>query len=399
RQHLVVPAGFLSGSTAEPGTTDDPLEALVVGLVLGSFTFGWHRDGPPVRPVRRVTLVAPGLSQATVDRALAVGLAGWRARALAATPSNIKTPAWLADQAVAIAQGAGLASRVWDADELESAGFGGLVAVGRASAAPPRLIQLDYRPPAARRRTPHVVLVGKAITFDSGGLMIKPADNMRTMKRDMTGGGVVLAVMAALADVGCPVRVTGLVPAAENAVGGNAMRPGDVVRHYGGRTTEVTNTDAEGRLVLADAMAYAVAELAPDALVDIATLTGAVRVALGQRTGGLFANDEALASAISEAGQAAGEPLWRLPLASEYDEKVVSKVADLDNGAGNPGAITAALFLQHFAGNVPWAHLDVASTGDSPAEHFEWNEGPTGYGARALLAWLSRATPLEGVGG
>ena len=217
------------------------------------------------------------------------------------------------------------------------------------------------------------------------------------MKRDMTGGGVVISVMAALADVGCPVRVVGLVPVAENAVGAAAMRPGDVLRHYGGRTTEVTNTDAEGRLVLADAMAYAVAEVEPDVLVDVATLTGAMKVALGQQLGGLFATDDALADALLGAGETAGEPLWRFPLHAGYAEKLASKVADADNSAGGPGAITAALFLKEFTGSVPWAHLDLASVGEAPDEAHEWTKGPTGFGARALLTWLGSPDPLEGV--
>jgi leucyl aminopeptidase len=191
--------------------------------------------------------------------------------------------------------------------------------------------------------------------------------------------------------------VTGLVAAAENAVGGDSMRPGDVLRHYGGRTSEVTNTDAEGRLVMADALAYAVDKLDPAAIVDVATLTGSMKVALGQQVAGYFANNEALASAIFEAGEESGEPFWRFPLVSDYEEKLASKVADADNAAGGAGSITAALFLQHFVGSVPWAHLDIASVGDSPTESFEWTAGPTGFGARALLAWLGSPDPLEGI--
>ena len=213
----------------------------------------------------------------------------------------------------------------------------------------------------------------------------------------MTGGGVVISTMAALAAVGCRVPVVGLVPIAENSIGGDALRPGDVIRPWGGRTSEVTNTDAEGRLVLADAIAYAVAELDPAAVVDIATLTGHIKVALGQQVGGLFANDDALADSLTDAGEIAGEPMWRMPLASVYEDKISSRVADADNAGGGPGAITAALFLQHFVGDVPWAHLDIASTGDSPEDRFEWSLGPTGFGARLLLEWLSREDPLTGI--
>ncbi|MGD9961052.1 leucyl aminopeptidase family protein [Nocardioides sp.] len=378
---------------------DEGFEAFVVGAMLGSFGFAWRQDGPTSRPVAQIVLAgAHAGREAPLTRALALGGAGWRARALATVPSNVKSPQWLADQAQAVADAAGLGFRVWDEVELAAAGFGALVGVGRASATPPRLIQLDYTPRGVSSSTAHVVLVGKGITFDSGGLSIKPGEAMATMKRDMTGGAVVIATLGALAEVGCPVRVTGLIPTAENAISGSALRPGDVVRHYNGRTTEVTNTDAEGRLVLADAMAYAVAELAPDVLVDVATLTGAMKIALGLRTGGYFSNDEALASLIATAGAASGEPLWRFPLASVYEDKLASKVADADNAAGTPGAITAALFLQHFAGDVPWAHLDVASFGDSPTENYEWTTGPTGFGARALLAWLRQEEPLKGVG-
>jgi leucyl aminopeptidase len=215
----------------------------------------------------------------------------------------------------------------------------------------------------------------------------------------MTGAGVVLAVLGALADVDCPVRVTGLLPLAENAVGAASIRPGDVVRHYGGRTSEVNNTDAEGRLVLADAMAYAVAELEPDVIVDVATLTGAMKIALGQKTGGYFATDDALADVLRASSLAAGEPLWRMPLVDDYEERLASKVADADNAAGPPGAITAALFLRHFAGGLPWAHIDIASVGDAPKDEFEYTKGATGFGARALLHWLELREPLAGIGG
>ncbi len=293
-----------------------------------------------------------------------------------------------------LADEAGLVITVWDEKKLASEGFGGLVGVGQASATPPRFIRLAYTPVRATRKTPVVALVGKGITFDTGGLSIKPGESMVNMKRDMTGGAVVMAVMAALAAVGCPVRVVGLVAAAENAISGDALRPGDVIRHYGGRTTEVTNTDAEGRLVLADAIAYAVATLDPAVVVDVATLTGAMKVALGQQVGGLFANREGLATVLTDAARAAGEPLWRFPLTDAYEEKLSSKVADADNAPGGPGAIIAALFLQHFVGDRPWAHLDVASVGDSPKDNHEWTAGPTGFGARVLLHWLGSDDPL-----
>ena len=368
---------------------DGALSHFVVGSVLGSFDFHWRSAGPQALPVRRFLLDADASRGDVVARSLAVARAGWLARFLSTVPSNVKNPPWLAQQAVEIGADAGVEVTVRDEQWLAEHGFGGVLAVGGASATPPRLVELVYTPDPQIARAGHVVLVGKGITFDTGGLSIKPAESMVNMKRDMTGSAVVIATMSALAAVGCPVRVTGLVASAENAIGGAAFRPGDTITHVGGRTTEVTNTDAEGRLVLADAMAWAVQELEPDVLVDVATLTGAMKVALGLRTGGYFANNETLASHLEAASRDSGESLWRMPLADVYESKVASKVADGDNGAGSPGAITAALFLQHFAGTVPWAHLDIASVGDAATDWDEWTTGPTGFGARTLLRWLS----------
>ncbi len=371
--------------------------ALVDGLVLGSFGFHWRSQGPQHQPVGRVVLTDvpddPAYAD-LLDRATAVAGAGWLSRTLALMPSNVKDPQWLAEQAEHVAARRGLELELWDETRLRAEGFGGIAGVGQASDSPPRLIRLSYTPPGAPRDVPHVVLVGKGITFDTGGLSIKPADAMANMKRDMTGGGVVLAVLDALSALQCPVRVTGLIAAAENSISGSALRPGDVVRHYGGRTSEVTNTDAEGRLVLADALAYAVDRLAPTVIVDVATLTGAMKVALGQRTGGVFANRDDLAERLRAAGDAAGEPLWRMPLAQEYAELLDSAVADADNAPGGPGAITAALFLEPFVAGVPWAHLDIASVGDSPVDAYEWTAGATGFGARLLLRWLEQGDPL-----
>ncbi|WP_299052215.1 M17 family metallopeptidase [uncultured Nocardioides sp.] len=381
---------------------EEALEALVVGMTLGSFGLHLRSAGPASSPVGRVALVGvpdDRPHRERLARATARAGAAWTARALATVPSNVKDPTWMVGRAeAAAAAGDRLTLTAWDASDLEREGFGGVLAVGRASASEARFVRLDYTPRRGGRRAPRVVLVGKGITFDSGGLSLKPAEGMVTMKRDMTGGGVVIAVLSALAALDCPVRVTGLVPLAENAVAGDALRPGDVIRHRGGRTTEVTNTDAEGRLVLADALAYAVEELSPAALVDVATLTGAAKVALGQRTGGLFADDDALAAGLLASGTAVGEPLWRLPLTADYEAKLASPVADADNAPGGPGATTAALFLQHFTGDVPWAHLDIASSGDSPSDWHEWTVGPTGFGVRLLLDWLTSADPLAGVG-
>lgn len=384
-------------SSVQAVADDDGLAAFVTGAVLASFSYTLRTD-ESTPPVGRVVLAsATQVDQAVLDRAEAIARASWEARRLATVPANIKSPSWLADEIVDLARAAGLKSRVWDEAELAKDGFGGIVAVGRASATPPRLVQLDYAP-AKARRAPHVVLVGKGITFDTGGLSIKPGESMTNMKRDMTGAGVVAATMSALGAVGSSVRVTGLMPIAENAIGGDALRPGDVITHWGGRTTEVTNTDAEGRLVMADALQYAASKLKPDLLVDVSTLTGAMKVALGLRTGGYFATDDAAAAHLESAAVDSGERMWRMPLADVYEPLLASRVADSDNAPGRAGAITAALFLQHFTAGLPWLHLDIASVGDSLGESFEWTKGPTGFGARLLLHWLGSAEPLEGVG-
>jgi leucyl aminopeptidase len=232
------------------------------------------------------------------------------------------------------------------------------------------------------------VLVGKGITFDTGGVNRKTGDGMRTMHTDMSGGAAVLAALQLVAERRVPVRVTALVPAAENALSGSSFRPSDVIRHVGGRTSEIGNTDAEGRLVLADALAYAAARMRPTAIVDIATLTGAMKVGLGLRTGGLFATSDPLADALLAAGDSSGEPLWRLPMPVEYESALTSNVADANNAPGNPGAITAALFLRHFVGDVPWAHLDIAGPARAPSDDGMFTRGATGFGARLLYRWV-----------
>lgn len=371
---------------------DDQLAAFTEGLVLGAF--GFHRksgENPAGAPRVVLTEMLDGKGtprQRVVDRATVRATASWRSRAFALTPSNEKGPERLEEWAREAADRAGLGITVWDEKRLAVDGFGGILAVGAGSAYESRFIRLDYTPRKARRDTPHLVLVGKGITFDTGGISIKPRDAMMTMKRDMTGAGVVIAVLGALRDLDVPVKVTGLVPAAENAIGAAAMRPGDVITHYGGRTSFVGNTDAEGRLVLADALAYAAAHIEAAAVVDIATLTGSGKMALGTSLGALFATDDDLAASLTAAGDLAGEPVWRLPLLDVYEPMLEEMSADATNASGQPGSITAALFLRHFAGSTRWAHLDIASVGDSPKDAFEYTAGATGFGSRLLLRWL-----------
>ncbi|GAB3986000.1 hypothetical protein GCM10029978_100340 [Actinoallomurus acanthiterrae] len=383
------------------GAGDEGLAAFAEGLLLASYDF--RVGGPPKKPAaEKITLLTEtGVAverdtvfdaEAAVERGSTVAGAVAIARDLANTPSLEKTPQWLAEQAERLAAESGLTVRIRDERELRAGGFGGIVAVGAGSARPPRLIELTYEPDAPDASARHVVLVGKGITFDSGGLSLKPNESMKAMKTDMAGGAAVIGAMTALRALRVPVRVTGLVAAAENLPSGSAMRPSDVIRHYGGTTSEVLNTDAEGRLVLADALAYADAELAPDALVDIATLTGAAKIALGTRHGALYATEDALAAELLGAGTESGEPLWRMPLTDEYREAIDSDVADVANigrGGFRAGSIVAALFLREFTGRRAWAHLDVAGPARAGSDDAEVTRGATGYGVRLLLRWLS----------
>ncbi|TMR07273.1 leucyl aminopeptidase [Actinomadura soli] len=374
------------------GVPAGDLAAFVEGALLAGYEFkiGAAPAKKALGTLAVLTEAGPGADAPAIELGTARARATALARDLANTPSREKDPAWLAAQAERVAADAGLTVRVRDEKELVDEGFGGLVAVGGGSSRPPRLIELSYLPDEAADR--HVVLVGKGITFDSGGLSLKPNDGMKTMKTDMAGGAAVIAAMSALRGLGVRARVTGLVAAAENMPSGSAMRPGDVIAHYGGKTSEVLNTDAEGRLVLADALAYAGASLAPDVIVDVATLTGAAKVALGLRHAALFTGDDALATALTEAGAAAGEQVWRLPLVDDYRAAIDSDVADINNigrGGFGGGSITAALFLREFAGDRPWAHLDIAGPGRATSDDAELTRGATGYGTRLLLTWLT----------
>ncbi|MDT4924985.1 MAG: leucyl aminopeptidase [Pseudonocardiales bacterium] len=360
------------------------LVAFVEGLALGCYRFTRATSPDP----------GPGLvelcgaeDEAAIERGRRGATATLWARDLANTRSGQKTPGWLAAQAARTLTPLGVDVDEHDVPWLAENGFGGVLAVGGGSAAPPRLIEARWKPRGARRGI-HVTLVGKGITFDTGGVNRKTGGGMNTMYTDMSGGAAVLAALHAIAAARVPVHVTALVPAAENALSGSSYRPGDVVRHVGGRTSEIGNTDAEGRIVLADALAYAATRLRPTALVDIATLTGAMKIALGLRTGGLFATSDPLADGLLAAGEATGEPLWRMPLPTEYQSALSSPIADATNSPGNPGAITAALFLRPFAKDVPWAHLDIAGPGRAANDDGVLSQGATGFGARLLHNWV-----------
>ncbi len=360
--------------------------------------------GPAGAPAEQLVLLTPDDRPdpvAAIAAATRAATATWLVRDLTSTPSDVKDPAWLADRAAELADAVGLEVTVRGPDELAAEGFGAILAVGAGSARPPRLVTITYDPrdhgvlarDLAADGPRHVVVVGKGITYDTGGLSIKPREAMVPMKTDMAGAAVALAVVLGAAGARSERRVTAVLPLAENHVGAASYRPGDVLRTFSGRTVEVANTDAEGRLVLADALAYAVRDLAPDVLVDVATLTGAATLGLGRGHGALFATDDALVGRLEAAARTTGERVWRMPLVDDYAPALRSDVADLRHvpiESPGGGAITAALFLREFVGDVPWAHLDVAGAARATADRHEVVAGATGYGARLLLEALDQ---------
>ena len=369
----------------------DAAQAVAEGLLLGSYRFTTYRSDARPFELEATTLhadegavdaVRSGVEVATVTAGAAL-----LARDLVNTPPQDKRPPALADRAVAEVEELPITARVLDEDDLLAGGYGGILGVGQGSLAPPRLVELIYAPDGATR---HVALVGKGITFDTGGISLKPSQSMETMKMDMGGAATVLATIKAAAQLELPVKITALLALAENMPSGSATRVSDVLTMKGGTTVEVINTDAEGRLVLGDALVHA-SESEPDVIVDVATLTGAAVVALGERIGVLMASDDDLADALLHAGRAVGEPHWRLPLATaEYGERVEGAIADLKNsGSRNAGTIFAGLFLHRFVGEgIAWAHLDVAGTAWSPENVGYLAKGGTGVPVRTLIAWL-----------
>jgi leucyl aminopeptidase len=373
---------------------DDPalVEAVALGAALGAYRYPGRPAGSPPRPTpARVTVLVAatkGLKK-SLSRARAVGESVSLTRRLVDTPPGSLPPATLADEAVGALAGSGVDVEVLDEKALKRAGYGGILAVGQGSANPPRLVRMSYTPAKARR---HLALVGKGITFDSGGLSLKPPTGMITMKTDMAGSAAVLGAVRAIAELGLPVRITAYLAIAENMPSGSAQRPGDVITAYGGKTVEVLNTDAEGRLVMMDALVRA-AEDSPDAVVDIATLTGAQVVALGSRIAGIMGNDDDWRAEVHAAAEDAGELAWQMPIPEEMRPSLDSPVADLANiGERNGGMMTAAAFLREFVpADLRWAHIDIA--GPSFVEGSGWaynGKGATGFGVRTLVALAER---------
>jgi leucyl aminopeptidase len=385
-----------------PGGVDRPAvaQALAEGVLLGAYRYTALKSDPERSHVESLTVVrrdgaavdaAP--VRAALARGRAIGEAVRLARDLVNQPGGSLTPSAFAARAEDLAGGGRFEVEVLDRAGIEAAALGGLLGVNRGSVEEPRFVKLSWRPEGTARGT--VALVGKGITFDSGGLSLKPGDAMIGMKADMAGAAAVLATFSALGAVQPPVRVLGYLPLTDNMPGGDATRVGDVLRIRNGTTVEVLNTDAEGRLVLADALALA-SEDGPDAIVDLATLTGACIVALGKKIAGLMGNHDGLLDQVQAAADAEGEPVWRLPLPGDLRSSLDSEVADIKNVTGKRwgGALVAGLFLQEFVGEgIAWAHLDIAGPADSEEDAGEVRKGGTGFGVRTLLHLLSSFRP------
>jgi leucyl aminopeptidase len=366
-------------------------QAIVEGASLAAYRFVSYKSDPKFCALESVSVVTGGRGganvQKAIDRGARIAAAVNVARDLVNEPPTSMRPVDLEAAARRVADDAGLDLEVWDEDRIAAERLGGLAGVAAGSDEPPRLLRLTYNPPGARGT---VALVGKGITFDSGGLSIKSGEGMMTMKCDMAGAAVVIAAMSALPALGVKTRVIGYAACTENLPSGKATKPGDVLRIRNGKTVEVLNTDAEGRLVLADGLSLAV-EDEPDAIIDLATLTGAVSVALGPDIAGLMGNDDALLDEVRAASDRAGEPTWQLPLPSRYRKYIDSEVADIKNiGQGNKGGtLTAGLFLQEFVGDRPWVHIDLAGPAFRDNEDSYLPKGGTGYGVRTILELLS----------
>jgi leucyl aminopeptidase len=367
-------------------------------LVLGAYRFDRYRKEAGCGPVRleRITVLAPEGEGETYRRVvgLSTALAGGvvLTRDLANSPANVADPAWMESQARELASEMDMKIDVIGVEELEERGMGGILAVGRGSAVPPRLVRLEWG-----SEGPVVALVGKGVTFDTGGISIKPAARMDEMKYDKSGACTVLGVARVVAELGLPIRLRVYVPLAENMPDGASYRPGDIIRSYDGKTIEIINTDAEGRLLLADAIALAMEE-GPDALIEFSTLTGACVVALGNHGAGLYTPNDELARDLLECAEAGGERLWRLPLWSEFHEEMKGLHADLKNSGGRwGGANTAAAFLANFMGDHSrWAHVDIAGPAQVPKSENGSKGGATGYGVATTVHWLRRFIQAAG---
>ena len=363
------------------------------GIAFGQYSFDRYKEQPEDAPepvtVSDVTILSSDAAAeaSAKNAAILIESTQW-ARDLANRSSDDVTPEVLADEAARMAQELGCTASIFDETELDEMGMGALLAVGRGSARPPRLVILEYRPEGA---TKTLALVGKGLTFDTGGISLKPGEAMHEMKFDMCGAAAVLGAFQAIATIGPKINVICAVPSAENMPSSNAVTPGEIITAYNGKTIEVHNTDAEGRLILADALAYVAEQYQPDAMIDAATLTGAVIIALGHYAAGLMSTDEALTAGLQKAAKATDERVWPLPLWDDYSELMKGTHADLKNIPSGrlAGAVTAGCFLKEFAGPAPWAHLDIAGTAwGGSGISYQDTKHATGYGVRLFTQWV-----------
>lgn len=365
-------------------------ECLIEGIIMGSYQFEKYKkiaeDEEVFEPPELLLIASkktPGLIK-SIQLGTIAAQSSCLARDMANEPGNYWTSEQFSHFSLQVAKKYNLKRKVLGLKEIKRLKMGGIVGVNQGSKIPPKLIMLEYR---TGKKVPTIMLVGKGLTFDSGGISLKPGEGMQDMKYDMCGGAAVLSVMDAVGQMEPDnVDIVAIVPATDNMPGPGALKPGDIIVQYSGKSVEVVNTDAEGRLILADAMAYGIKKYKPDAVIDLATLTGAVIIGLGHHKTGLMCNNDALTEQILVAGEACGEPLWRLPVGKEYRKQIDSKIADLKNVGGRPGGtITAATFLQEFVGETPWAHLDIAGTAWNFTEKSYIPEGPSGTGVRTLI--------------
>jgi leucyl aminopeptidase len=388
--------GIKEFSMLQFSNLDDGLvEAMTEGIALALYSFDKYKEAKePASKIEEVTILINSDSlrfQSVVEKANILVEAVNFARDIGNLPPNDCPPAHLASIAVSLAQDYGIKARIMERYELENMGMGGIVAVGKGSNNPPKLIVLEYTGANDAQQKPYL-LVGKAVTFDTGGISIKPSEKMDEMKFDKCGGCTVLAIIRAIASMKLAVNVVGIVPSVENMPSATSYRPGDIIRMYNGKSVEVLNTDAEGRMILADAIAYGIATYGPKAVIDLATLTGAAIIALGANVAALIGNNKQLVDRLRKLSDKMGEKMWELPLYDEYHEQIRSHYADIKNIGGRPGgAITAAAFLSNFVNDVPWVHIDIAGTAwtqEGTHEKSYNHRGATGFGVRTLVKLL-----------
>ena len=391
---LKTKAGKIMAVIPEPFLLDfqETAECVTEGFILGGYQFKKYKktteEDDPQSKIKEFLLFTDK-EKGAVNNGLRMGrvaaFAGVAARDMANEPGNVWTPTRFAEFGRKLAKTYNFSCKILSKANMQRLKMGGILGVNSGSAQPPKMVILEYK---TSTRNPTLLMVGKGLTFDSGGISLKPPKGMEEMKFDMCGGAAVLGAMQAVGEEKPKgINIVAIVPATENLPGSSALKPGDIITIYGGKTVEVLNTDAEGRLILADALAYGIKQYKPKAVVDIATLTGAVVIGLGHHRTGLLSNDDELTQKTIDAGDRSGEPLWRLPLGPEYSKQIKSKVADIKNiGNRGAGTITAAAFLQEFVGDVAWAHLDIAGTAyNFTAKSYIPNKGPSGIGVRTLL--------------